>query len=98
MRGSKWITVMMMEMVLILMMMLMERPPPMPRRRGGEDGGDFPFSGASKRQDLTLLEGGRGFAGAMTSVNLKKNRVTPFFGETKAWLKGVVETGPEVNG
>jgi hypothetical protein len=27
MRGSKWITVMMMEMVLILVMMVMERPP-----------------------------------------------------------------------
>jgi hypothetical protein len=43
MRGSKWITVMMMEMVLILVMIMMERPPPTPRRRGGEDGGDFPL-------------------------------------------------------
>jgi hypothetical protein len=41
MRGSKWITVMMMEMVLILVMIVMERPPPMPRGKGGEDGGDF---------------------------------------------------------
>jgi hypothetical protein len=33
MRGSKWITVMMMEMVLILVMMVMERPL---LRQGGE--------------------------------------------------------------
>jgi hypothetical protein len=68
----------MMDMVLILVMMVMERPPPRPRRRGDEDGGDFPFSGALERQDLTPLEGGEGFATAATSINLEKNRATPF--------------------
>jgi hypothetical protein len=63
---------MMMEMVLILVMMVTERPPPMPRRRGGEDGGNFPFSGAPERQDLTPLEGGRGFTAFATSINLEK--------------------------
>jgi hypothetical protein len=78
MRGSKWITVIMMEMVLILVMMVMERPPPTPRRRCGEDGSDSPFSRAPEWQDLTPQEGGRGFAAATTSINLGKNRATPF--------------------
>jgi hypothetical protein len=69
---------MMMEMVQILVMMVMERPPPTPRRRGGEDGSDFPFSGAPERQDLTPVEGGRGFAAAVTLINLRKNRATRF--------------------
>jgi hypothetical protein len=55
-----------------------------------------PFSGAPERHDLTPLEGGRGFAAAATSINLGKNRATPFSGETKAWLKGEVETGRKV--
>jgi hypothetical protein len=96
MRGLKWITVMMMEMVLILMMIVMERPPPTPRRTGREDGNDFPFSRAPEGQDLSSLEGGRGFAAVATSVNLEKNRATPFSGETKAWLKEEVEMGPGV--
>jgi hypothetical protein len=37
-----------------------------------------PFSEAPERQDLTSLEGGRGFAAATTSINLGKNRATPF--------------------
>jgi hypothetical protein len=55
----------------------------------------FPFSRAPERPDLTPLEGDRGFAATMTSINLGK-RASPFFGETKAWLKGEVEPGPEV--
>jgi hypothetical protein len=37
-----------------------------------------PFSRAPERQDLTPLEGGRGFAAAVTSINLGKNWVTSF--------------------
>jgi hypothetical protein len=37
-----------------------------------------PFSGALERQDLTPLEGVRGFTATATSINLGKNRATPF--------------------
>jgi hypothetical protein len=37
-----------------------------------------PFSEAPERQDLTPLEGGRGFATAATLINLRKNRATLF--------------------
>jgi hypothetical protein len=37
-----------------------------------------PFSGAPERQDLTPLEGGRGFTATATLINLGKNRETPF--------------------
>jgi hypothetical protein len=36
------------------------------------------FSGAPEWQDLTPLEGGRGFATAATSKISGKNRATPF--------------------
>ena len=42
MRGTEWITEMVMETVLVMVMMVMERHPPTPRRRGDDDGGDFP--------------------------------------------------------
>ena len=42
MKGTEWITEMMMEMVLVLVMTVMYRPPPTPRRRGDDDGDDFP--------------------------------------------------------
>jgi hypothetical protein len=85
---------MMMEMVLILVMMVMERPPPKPRRRGGEDGGDFPLLRGSRAARSDPFGRGRGFTTAATLINLRKNRATLFSGETKAWLKGEVETGP----
>jgi hypothetical protein len=75
MRESKWITVMIMEVVLILVMMVMEMPP---LRQGGEVvkiAAISPVSGPPERQDLTPLEGDRGFAAATTSINLRKNRV-----------------------
>ena len=53
MRGTEWITEMVMEMVLVMVMMVMKRPPPTPRRRGDDDGDDFPLSGAPEQQDLT---------------------------------------------
>jgi hypothetical protein len=73
MRGSEWITVVMMEMVLILIlvMVMMERPPPTPRRRGDGDSNDFPL-------DLTPLEGGRGFTAAAALINLGKIRAFLF--------------------
>jgi hypothetical protein len=73
MRGSKWTMVVMMEMVLILVIVMMQRPPPTPRRRGDGDGDDSPFSAAPEQQDLTPLEGGRGFATAAAPINLGKN-------------------------
>jgi hypothetical protein len=78
MRGSKWITVMMMEMVLILVMVVMERPPPTPNRRGGEDGGNFPLVRGSRAVGYDPSGRGRGFTAAATSINLGKNRATPF--------------------
>jgi hypothetical protein len=69
---------MMMEMVLILVLMVMERPPPTPRRRGGEDDGDFPLLWGSGAARSDPSGRGRGFADAVTSINLKKNRATPF--------------------
>ena len=54
MRGTEWITEMVMEMVLVMVMMVMKRPPPTPRRRGDDDVGDSPpLSGAPEQQDLT---------------------------------------------
>jgi hypothetical protein len=70
--------VMMMEMFLILVMMVMERPP---LCQGGEVVNMVaisPFSKAPERQDLTPLEGDRGFTAAATSINLEKIRAYPF--------------------
>jgi hypothetical protein len=89
MRGSEWITVVMMEMVLILVMVMMERPPPAPRRRGDGDGDDSPFCAAlQQQQDLTPLEEGRGFTTAAASINLGKIRAFIFWRD-----EGVLKRG-----
>jgi hypothetical protein len=79
MRGSEWITVVLMEMVLILVMVMMDRPP---LGQGGEVmkmAMISPFSAAPEQQDLTPLEGGRGFVAVAASINLGKIRVFLFW-------------------
>ena len=81
MRGTEWITEMMMEMVLVMVMMVMKRPPPTPRRRGDDDGGDFPplrSSGAAGSDPPS--ERIKSSAAATASDNSGKIR-TSLFGE-----------------
>jgi hypothetical protein len=88
MRGSEWITVVMMEMVLILLMVMMERPPPTPRRRGDGDGNDFPLLRSSTLAGSDPFEGGRGFATVMALINLEKIKAFVFWRD-----KGVLKRG-----
>jgi hypothetical protein len=54
-----------------------------------------PFSAAPEHQDLTPLEGGRGFATVAASINLGKIRASLFWRD-EGCLKGEVKTRPEV--
>jgi hypothetical protein len=47
-----------------------------------------PFSAAPQQQDLTPLEGGRGFAATAASINLEKIRVFVFWQDEDVLKRG----------